>query len=179
LLLSELEDKFETGHVIALLHVEEDEQCLVLDEAIGRSKQFVLQFAHRLLCYFCCLSLFLKQVNVGYSAGTLNMRTFVKDRLSQELLHVLDILLINNLCEDSECIGLKNIIIIILDVFCETADDNEYLVLTNIEFFNEDVNQPSQILVVFVSLRLRNLEEFSDVEEDLTFFILSEFHTLV
>ena len=51
ILLRELEEQLKAGHVVLLFHFEEDEQRLILDEAIVGVEQLILQFIDRLLRY--------------------------------------------------------------------------------------------------------------------------------
>lgn len=89
------------------------------------------------------------------------MITFIVQCLLNEFLKTLHILFVNNLSENSESVGSYNIIVTLQDVFAQTGDNNEYLVLCDLEFLNENVNQSSEILMH----RGRHLEEFSDIEE--------------
>lgn len=85
--------------------------------------------------------------------------------LTQELLDVLQILLINNFGEHSECISLEHIVIGQLNIFGQTTDDNEHFILIHIKLFNQHVHQPSQVLIQLVPLRLWNLEQLGHIEK--------------
>lgn len=89
------------------------------------------------------------------------MRAFVIQGLLNEFLESLNILFIDNFGQNSECVSFDYIWISLLDVFAKAWDNDEDLAFRYFKFFNEDVNQSAEVLV----LGWVSLEKFSNVEE--------------
>ena len=75
------------------------------------------------------------------------MVTLVIEGLLDELLETLNVLLINDLREDAERVRPDDLGVALLDVLRQTRDHNEHFVFRDLQFLDEDVNEPSQELV--------------------------------
>ena len=98
------------------------------------------------------MSFLLEQVNVRNGSSTNDVVAFVNKSLSQELLDVLKILFFDNLSQSSESVCLKHVIISFLYILGKTTDNNKHFVLIDVKFFNEHVDESSQVLIKFISL---------------------------
>jgi hypothetical protein len=107
------------------------------------------------------------------------MLTFINNSLPQKFLNILKILFINDFCQHSQSVGLKHIIICLLNIFCKTTNNHEDIIFINFKLLNENIDESSQVRIKFIPLALRNLEKFCHVEEKLLFFDFSEDLTLV
>ena len=87
------------------------------------------------------MSGFLEQVNVGHNCSTDYMLTLVDQSLPEELLNVLDVLLINDLGENSQSICLEHVIVSELDILRQTTDHNKYFVFAHIKFLKTCQNK--------------------------------------
>ena len=114
------------------------------------------------------------QVHVRDNSGADDVVALVNQRLPQELLDVLHVLLVDDFGQHSQRVGFEDIVLRDLHILRQTADDYEYFVLVDVELLDEDVDQSPQVLVELVPLRLRDLEELRDVEEQLTLLVLGE-----
>lgn len=112
-------------------------------------------------------------------SGTYDVVAFVDKSLSQELFDVLQILFFDNFGQSSESICLKHVIISLLNIFGQTTDNNKYLIFIYVKFLNEHVHKSSQVLIKFISLWLRNLEKFGNIEEHLTLLVFGKDLTLI
>ena len=86
------------------------------------------------------------------------MHTLIDDSLTKELLNVLKVLLVDDFGQHSQSVGLEYIIIGLLDILGEAADDHEHVVFVDVELLDEYVYQSSQVRVKFVPLTLWDLE---------------------
>jgi len=98
----------------------------------------------------------------------------VNKRLPQRFLDVLDILLINDLSENSQRVRLEHVVLSLLNIFLEAGNDDEHFVFADFQLFDEDVDEPPQISIKLVPLALWNLEKLGNVEEKLTFLVFCE-----
>lgn len=171
LLLDQLVKQFKRSHVIALFHFEKDQQSLVLDEAICAVVELILKFVNGLFDGILRAPFLLEQVDVRNYCGGLHVNGLVNQSLSQKLFDVLNILLIDDFGQDSECVGLEHIILSSLNIFLETGYDYEDFIFTNVQFFDENVNKSPQVLVKLIPLRLRDLEKFGHIEKQSAFII--------
>lgn len=89
------------------------------------------------------------------------MVTLIHQRLLNELLQTLHVLLINDLGQHSQCIRTHDLILGLLDIFREAGNHNENLIFSYVQLLYEDVDQASQVLVHIG----RHLEKFGDIEE--------------
>ena len=89
------------------------------------------------------------------------MVTLIHQRLLNELLQTLHVLLINDLSQHSQSICTHDLILGLLDVFREAGNHDEHLIFSHVQLLYEDVDQASQVLVHVG----RHLEKFCDVEE--------------
>lgn len=132
LLLGQLVQQLEAGHVVVLLHLEQKEEGLVLDVAIARVVEFVLELVHGLFGDLGGVALLLEKVDVRNHGCTDDVGVLVDQSLSQELFYVLHILLINDLGQHSQSICLIDIIIRELNILSQTTDYNENLTFADI-----------------------------------------------
>jgi hypothetical protein len=98
------------------------------------------------------VSFLFEQVNVRNGGSTNDMVALVNESLSQKLLDVLKILFFDNFGQSSESVCLKHVIIGLLNIFGQTTDNNKNFILIDIKFFNEHVNESSQVLIKLISL---------------------------
>lgn len=81
--------------------------------------------------------------------------------LLDEPIETLDVLLIDDFCQDSQRVCLDDIVLTLLDVLGQTGDHNEDFVLIDLELLDKDIDQASQSLM----LSWTHLEKLRDVEE--------------
>jgi len=125
------------------------------------------------------MSSLFKEVDVRYCSSTHDMVALVDESLSQELLNVLQILLVDDLGKHSQSIGLEHVVVSQLNILRQTTNDNEDFILVHIQLLDQHIYQSSQVLIQLISLRLWYLEQFGDIEEKLTLLILSKDLTLI
>lgn len=107
------------------------------------------------------------------------MRTLVEERLTQELLDVLDVLLVHDLGQHSQSVRLEEVVVVGLHIFGEAGDDDEDLGVAHVQLLDEDVDESPHVLVVLAPLRVWHLEQLGHVEEHLGLLVLSELDPLV
>lgn len=71
------------------------------------------------------------------------MIAFADQGLLNKAIETLHVLFVNDLCEDSESVGLNHVVVTLLDIFAQTRDDNEDFILVDFELFDKDVDQPA------------------------------------
>jgi len=86
------------------------------------------------------------------------MIALIDEGLPQELFNILNVLFINDFGEHSQSICLKHVVLCDLHILGQAADDNEHFILVDIQLLDENVHEPSQILIQLVSLGLGNLK---------------------
>ena len=94
------------------------------------------------------------------------MLALVHQRLTKELLNVLDVLLVDDLRKNAQSICLEHVVLRRLQVLLQTSNHNEDLVHRDVELLDQYVDKATQVLVQLVSLALRNLEELRDIEKE-------------
>jgi hypothetical protein len=116
-----------------------------------------LEFVGRLFGNFCRVSFLFVKIDMRNDSSADHVVVFVNQSLSQELLDVLEVLLLNNLGENSESICLEDIVIGELDVLEETRDDNEDFVFADVQFLQQKLSikscQPLTLISTYTSLR--------------------------
>ena len=89
------------------------------------------------------------------------MIALTQQSLLDEAVKTLNVLLVNNLGENSERICLDHVVVGLLDILAEAGDDDEHFVLIDLELLDEHVDQAAKILVLLWS----HLEKLCHIEE--------------
>ena len=92
------------------------------------------------------------------------MITLTQQRLLDEPIQTLDVLLVDDLCENAKCVSLDHVILRLLDVLAQTRDNNEDFVLVHLELLDENIDQATQVLM----LSWLHLEELGHIEKHRT-----------
>ena len=71
------------------------------------------------------------------------MITLAQESLLDKTIQTLNVLLINDFCQDSESVSLNHVIVTLLDIFGQARDDDKDFVLIDLKLFDEDVHEAS------------------------------------
>ena len=70
------------------------------------------------------------------------MITLGKESLLDKSIKTLHILLVDDLSQDAQRVGLDHVVVALLDVLAQARDDDEHLILIDLELLDEDIDEP-------------------------------------
>ena len=88
------------------------------------------------------LASLLEELNHGYEGGAHIVITLGKESLLDKSIKTLHILLVDDLSQDAQRVGLDHVVVALLDVLAQARDDDEHLILIDLELLDEDIDEP-------------------------------------
>jgi hypothetical protein len=89
----------------------------------------------------------LVELNHRDESRTHDVLTLVHQSLLNEFIQGLDVLIVDDVCQDPEGVSFDHLRISHLDVFTQARNHDKNFLFIDLEFLDEDVNESTEVLV--------------------------------